>query len=186
VLKGAGAVGAAGVTGVAGCLGGGGGGSRTIQQGVLLPLTGDLANLGGPIRDGATLPASELEGETEFTFDIQEEDTETNAQAGISGAETLVNNGFPAITGPASSGVNMQVTQQVLIPNETVGCSPSSTSPAVTTLDDDDFIYRTCPSDALQGQVIAQVGAEELSNSTAATMYVNNDYGQALSEVLED
>ncbi|MFW5949185.1 MAG: ABC transporter substrate-binding protein, partial [Halolamina sp.] len=34
----------------------------------------------------------------------------------------------------------------------------------------------------LQGQVIAQVGAEELGNSTAATMYVNNDYGQALSE----
>ncbi|WP_053948774.1 ABC transporter substrate-binding protein [Halolamina sediminis] len=182
VLKGAGAVGAAGVTGVAGCLGGGGGGSRTIQQGVLLPLTGDLANLGGPIRDGAILPASELEGETEFTFDIQEEDTETNAQAGISGAETLVNNGFPAITGPASSGVNMQVTQQVLIPNETVGCSPSSTSPAVTDLDDDDFIFRTAPSDALQGQVIAQVAAEELGNSTAATMYVNNDYGQALSE----
>jgi ABC-type branched-subunit amino acid transport system substrate-binding protein len=161
---------------------GGGGGTRTIQQGVLLPLTGDLANLGAPIRDGAILPAAELEGETEFTFDIQEEDTETNAQAGISGAESLINNGFPAITGPASSGVNMQVTQQALIPNETVGCSPSSTSPAVTTLDDDDYIYRTCPSDALQGQVIAQVGAEELGDTTAATMYTNNDYGQALSQ----
>ena len=177
MLKG---IGAAGVVGVAGCLGGGG--SRTIQQGVLMPLTGDLGNLGAPIRDGAILPAAELEGETEFTFDIQEEDTETNAQAGISGAESLVNNGFPAITGAASSGVTMQVAQQVLIPNGTVGCSPASTSPAVTGLDDDDFYFRTCPSDALQGQVIAQVGAEQLGNSTAATMYVNNSYGQALSE----
>jgi len=178
VLKG---VGTAGAVGIAGCLGGGGG-ARTIQQGVLMPLTGDLGDLGGPIRDGAILPAAELEGETDFTFDIQEEDTETNAQAGISGAETLVNNGFPAVTGAASSGVTMQVTQQVLIPNETVGCSPASTSPAITDLDDDDFYFRTCPSDALQGQVIAQVGAEELGNTTAATMYVNNDYGQALSE----
>lgn len=179
VLK---SVGAATTIGVAGCLGGDGNGSREIKQGVLLPLTGDLADLGGPIRDGGILPAAELEGETEFTFDIQEQDTETNPQAGISGANSLINNGYPAITGPASSGVNMQVTQQALIPNETVGVSPSSTSPAVTELDDDGYVFRTAPSDALQGQVIAQVGSEELGNSNAATMYVNNDYGQALSQ----
>ncbi|MFB6235944.1 MAG: ABC transporter substrate-binding protein [Halopenitus sp.] len=179
VLKG---LGAASTVGLAGCTGGGGGGSRTVKQGVLLPLTGDLGSLGKPIRDGAILPAAELEGKTDFTFDIQEADTETNPQAGISGANSLINNGYPAITGPASSGVNLQVTKQALIPNKTVGVSPSSTSPAVTSLKDDDYVFRTAPSDALQGQVIAQVGAEKLGNSTAATMYVNNDYGQALSE----
>ncbi|QLD86965.1 ABC transporter substrate-binding protein [Natronomonas halophila] len=185
VLKGAGAAGA--TVAFAGCLGGGNGnGSRALKQGVLLPLSGDLANLGQPIRDGAILPAAELEGETDYTIDISEEDTETNPQAGISGADALIDAGYPAVTGPASSGVNLQVTQQSLIPNSTVGCSPSSTAPAVTTLEDDDYIYRTCPSDALQGQVIAQVGAEELGNSDAATMYVNNDYGQALSQSFAD
>ncbi|WP_411715273.1 ABC transporter substrate-binding protein [Natronomonas sp.] len=182
VLKG---VGAAGLSvSVAGCFGGGGNGDggRELKQGVLLPLTGDLSNLGQPIRDGAILPATELEGETEFTIDIQEEDTETNPQAGISGADALIDAGYPALTGPASSGVNLQVTRQSLIPNQTVGCSPSSTAPAVTSLDDDDYVFRTCPSDALQGQVIAQVGADELGQTDAATMYVNNDYGQALSE----
>jgi ABC-type branched-subunit amino acid transport system substrate-binding protein len=187
VLKG---VGAAGVgIGVAGCLGNGDGsesGGRELKQGVLLPLSGDLANLGQPIRDGAILPAAELEGETDFGIDIQEEDTETNPQAGISGADALINAGYPAVTGPASSGVNMQVTQQSLIPNGTVGCSPSSTAPGVSNLEDDDYVFRTAPSDALQGQVIAQVGAEELGGSTAATMYVNNDYGQALSEAFAE
>jgi len=190
VLKGVGAAGAT-IT-LAGCLGGNGGGNgngngngdggRALKQGVLLPLTGDLSNLGQPIRDGAILPAAELEGATNYTIDIQEEDTETNPQAGISGADALVDAGYPAVTGPASSGVNIQVTKQSLIPNSTVGVSPSSTAPAVTNLDDDDYIFRTCPSDALQGQVIAQVGSEELGQSDAATMYVNNDYGQALSE----
>jgi ABC-type branched-subunit amino acid transport system substrate-binding protein len=206
VLKG---LGVTGMVGLAGCTSngdgndggdstptdsGGGGGSdatatptessmgRTLRQGVLLPLTGDLGSLGQPIRDGAILPAAQLEGETSFTIDIQQEDTETNPQAGISGANTLINNGYPAITGPASSGVNLQVTRNAMIPNQTVGVSPSSTSPAVTTLEDDDYIFRTAPSDALQGQVIAQVGAESLGNSTAATMYVNNSYGQALSQ----
>ena len=200
VLKG---VGAAGVTvGLAGCNGNGngtatepgeGGGTvtgngngqdaRTLKHGVLLPLSGDLGDLGQPIRDGAILPDAQLSGNISFEIDIQEVDTETNAQAGIQGANTLVNNGYPSLTGPASSGVNLQVTRQALIPNETVGCSPSSTSPEVTDLDDDGYIFRTAPSDALQGQVIAQIATEELGNSTAATMYVNNSYGQSLSQV---
>ena len=159
---------------------------RTLKQGILLPLTGDLGSLGKPIRDGAILPKAQLEGEVDFTIDFQEEDTETNPQAGIQGANTLINNGYPAITGTASSGVNLQVTREAMIPNETVGCSPSSTSPAVTDLEDDDYIFRTAPSDALQGQVIAQVASEQLGNSTAATMYVNNSYGQALSQSFAD
>ena len=202
VLKGTAGIGLA--AGLAGCTGDGGDGGgdggdggggdggdggdmgRTLKQGVLLPLTGDLGSLGKPIRDGAILPKAQLEGETSFTIDIQEEDTETNPQAGIQGASTLINNGYPAITGTASSGVNLQVTREAMIPNQTVGCSPSSTSPAVTELEDDDYIFRTAPSDALQGQVIAQVASEQLGNSTAATMYVNNSYGQALSQSFAD
>jgi ABC-type branched-subunit amino acid transport system substrate-binding protein len=185
-LKGAAA---AGTIGLAGCLDsitGGGGGGRTIQQGILMPETGDLASVGQPIRDGATLPLKQLQdADTGFSYDFQVGDTQTNPQAGISAAENLVNAGYPAITGPASSGVNLQVTRQVLIPNQVVGCSPSSTSPTVTELDDDDFVFRTPPSDALQGQVIAQVGAENLGASSAATLFVNNDYGQALSDSFE-
>jgi len=186
-LKGAAA---AGTIGLAGCLDsitGGGGGSRTVMQGILMPETGDLASVGQPIRDGATLPIKQLQdADTGFSYDFQVGDTQTDPQAGISAAENLVNAGYPALTGPASSGVNLQVTQQVLIPNQTVGCSPSSTSPNVTTLDDDDYIFRTPPSDALQGRVIAQVGSENLSASSASTLYVNNDYGQALSDAFEE
>ncbi len=188
MLKGAGV---AGLTGLAGCTdmiggGGGGGGGRTLKHGVLLPLTGDLASLGKLIRDGAILPRSQLEGNIDFTIDLREEDTETNPQAGIQGANTLINNGYPSVTGPASSGVNLQVTRQSLIPKGAVGNSPSSTSPAVTDLEDDDYVFRTAPSDALQGQVIAQVGSDNLGNSSAATMYVNNSYGQALSQSFAD
>ncbi|WP_276257729.1 ABC transporter substrate-binding protein [Haloglomus litoreum] len=154
---------------------------RTVKFGVLMPLTGDLAPVGKPIRDGAILPARQLEGNTDFTFDYQVEDTQTNPDAGVSAAETLVNAGYPAVTGPASSGVNLQVSKQVFIPSKVVGCSPSSTSPTVTTLEDNDYIYRTPPSDALQGQVLAQLAADN-DVSSVSTLYVNNDYGQALSQ----
>jgi ABC-type branched-subunit amino acid transport system substrate-binding protein len=148
-----------------------------------MPETGDLASVGRPIRDGADLPILQLQDAVSgVSFESQIGDTQTDPQAGISAAENLVNAGFPAITGPASSGVNVQVSRQVLIPNEVVGVSPSSTSPTVTGLDDNGYIFRTPPSDALQGSVMAQVGTDDVGATDAAVMYVNNDYGQALSD----
>ncbi|MDH5020755.1 ABC transporter substrate-binding protein [Halobacterium rubrum] len=156
--------------------------SRTIMQGVLLPTTGDLADLGGPIRDGAVLPQIVLEGETDFELDFQVEDTQTDPNAAQSAAQSLRAGGYPAVTGAASSEVTISVAENVFIPSGMVGCSPASTSPAITDLEDNDLIYRTPPTDALQGEVLAQVAQERLDASNAATMYVNNSYGQLLSE----
>lgn len=179
-----GGIGGAALAGFAGCISQSGGGSEfEAKLGVLLPLSGDLASLGGTIRDGAILPKTIIDaGDAPITIDQRVEDTQTDPQAAVQTANDLVNAGYPMITGPASSGVNMQITQESLIPNGVIGCSPSSTSPNVTTLDDNGLIFRTAPSDALQGQVMAQVGAENLEANTAAGMYVNNDYGQALFE----
>ncbi|MCG1002484.1 MULTISPECIES: ABC transporter substrate-binding protein [Halobacterium] len=196
-------LGAAGIAGLAGCTGGDGDGSggttsgsggdttttsgggstsRTLMQGVLLPTTGDLADLGGPIRDGAVLPETLLEGETDFTLDFSVQDTQTDPNAAQSAAQTLRNGGYPAVTGAASSEVTISVAKNVFIPSGMVGCSPASTSPAITDLEDNGLIWRTPPTDALQGQVLAQVATEQHQASTAATMYVNNSYGQLLAE----
>ena len=179
-----GGIGGATVAGLAGCISQSGGGEAfEARLGVLLPLSGDLASLGATIRDGAILPKTVIEdGDAPITIDQRVEDTQTDPQAAVQTANDLVNAGYPMITGTASSGVNIQVTQDSLIPNGVVGCSPSSTSPNVTTLDDNDLIFRTAPSDALQGQVMAQVGADNLEANSTAVMYVNNDYGQALFE----
>ncbi|MFC7046248.1 ABC transporter substrate-binding protein [Halobacteriaceae archaeon GCM10025711] len=203
-------VGSAAILGVAGCTGGGGGdgeettteettesgdGEQTtesggssrstpLKYGVLQPVTGDLGSVGKPIRNAGILPAKQLEGADlgGLSIDMQQEDTQTSPQAGISAANALVNAGYPAVVGAASSGVSTQVAKQVFIPSQVVACSPASTAPSLTNLDDNDFFFRTAPSDALQGQVMAQVAAEQLEASTAATMYVNNDYGQGLSQ----
>ena len=180
VLKG---IGVSGTVAIAGCAGdGGGGGGRTLSQGVLMPLSGGLGNLGQPIRDGAVLPFRLLEGETDFTIDSQVEDTQTDPNAGQTAASSLVDAGYPAVTGAASSEVTIQVAENVFIPNNVLGCSPASTSPAITDLDDNNLIWRTPPTDALQGQVLAQIASDNIGASSAATLYVNNSYGQLLSE----
>jgi ABC-type branched-subunit amino acid transport system substrate-binding protein len=164
---------------------GSGGFGREIQVGILLPETGDLSPVGQPMIDAGRLPVQQVnDSDIDLTVNAQIEDTQTNSEPGTSAANALVNAGVPAVCGSASSGVNVPVSKEVFIPNEVVGCSPSSTALSVTNLEDDDYIFRTAPSDLLQGRVMAKVAAERLDAGTLTTLYVNNDYGQQLSERL--
>ncbi len=187
VLKGVGVTGIAGVTGLAGCLDNGNGeaadGDEDAMVGVLMPTTGDLGTLGSPIRDAAVLPGIQLEDAgVDFQIDIRDEDTETDPEAGISAANALVDSGYPAVTGAAASNVTIAVANDVFFPNEVVGISPASTSPDITDMDGD-YLLRTCPSDAWQGEAMAEIAYEELGAETTASFYLNDDYGQGLSDV---
>ena len=202
MLKG---LGVAGAAGLAGCFQNGGNGNgngtgtgngngngnggesgRELKLGILMGVTGGLEQLGPPIRNASELAVSQVnDADTGFSVDSQFEDTATDANQGISGGNALVNAGYPMIAGALSSSVTIQVAKNVTIQNEVVMCSPASTSPAITDLQDNDFMWRTPPSDALQGQVLAQVASERKNASSASTFYLNNAYGQALAEEFE-
>ena len=67
------------------------------------------------------------------------------------------------------------------VPNGVTIISPSATSPALTDIDDKGYFFRTAPSDARQGQVLAQVVMDRGINEVAVT-FTNNDYGKGLSD----
>ncbi|GKZ12472.1 ABC transporter substrate-binding protein [Haladaptatus sp. T7] len=160
-----------------------GGKNRKVKVGILLPETGDLGSTGSLMINAAKIPVKQVnDAGINITVDSQIEDSQTKKQASLSGANALVSAGYPAICGPASSGNNIPVSQQVYIKQGIVGCSPSSTALTVTNLKDDDYVFRTAPSDLLQGKVMAQVASERLSGKTASTLFVNNSYGQQLSD----
>jgi branched-chain amino acid transport system substrate-binding protein len=83
--------------------------------------------------------------------------------------------------GPDCSGVTTAVANSVAVPNGLTLISPSATSPALTTIDDKGFFFRTAPSDARQGQILADVVIERGIKEVAIT-YTNNDYGKGLSD----
>ncbi|MDP6342416.1 MAG: ABC transporter substrate-binding protein, partial [Alphaproteobacteria bacterium] len=58
--------------------------------------------------------------------------------------------------------------------------SPASTSPEITDLKDNDFLFRVAPSDAFQGYVMAKLLLNKGINKVALT-YINNDYGVGLA-----
>ena len=159
-----------------------GGFGRTIDVGILLPSSGNLASVGVPMISAAEMPVKEVnEADIDLEVNASVEDTETNSSAGTEAAQRLVSQGVPSVCGTASSSVNVPVSESVLIENGVVGCSPSSTALAVTDLEDDDYIFRTAPSDVLQGSVDAQIMSERIGATDVATIYLNNDYGQQLN-----
>ena len=74
--------------------------------------------------------------------------------------------------------------QNVAMPTGTLIFSPSATSPALSTLEDNNLFYRASPSDARQGQVISEVLMEQGFNEIAMT-YTNNDYGKGLADAIQ-
>jgi len=163
-------------------------GPPKVKMGGLVPLTGALSEFGAGFRLAGDLAAKHLAA-AGFPIEIKYGDTETSAIPGVEAARTLVDvEGVQVLIGAAASGVTVPIAESVSIPSEVPQISNASTSPLITVLPADegkDFLFRTCPSDALQG-VIAGKLAADLGYKTAAVLYVNNPYGEGLAEQFKE
>jgi ABC-type branched-subunit amino acid transport system substrate-binding protein len=152
--------------------------------GCLVPLTGPLAEFGEGFRKAGDLAAKQF-NEAGFPVELKYADTETSAIPGVEAARTLVDvERVVALIGAAASGVSLPVAESVSIPGQVPQISNASTSPLLSFLPADegkDFLFRTCPSDALQGILLGKLAADE-GYKRAAVFWVNNAYGQGLLE----
>ncbi len=162
---------------------------ETTKIGTLMDATGDLGIFGPPMQtavDLAVKMVNDAGGVNGTTLEVIHRDSATSEQIATDAANTLVNvDGVDAIIGSLSSGVTIAVAESVTIPGGALLISPASSSPAITVLDDNDMVFRTNVSDALQGVVVAAL-AEELGYSNVATTYINNAYGEGLTSVFEE
>jgi ABC-type branched-subunit amino acid transport system substrate-binding protein len=153
-----------------------------VKIGAIIPLTGALSEFGQGFRKAGDLAVKQL-ADAGFPIDLKYTDDETSAIPGVEAARTLVNvERVAALIGAAASGVTIPVAESVSIPNQIPQISNASTSPLITYLPADaakDFLFRTTPSDALQGVVLGKLAADA-GFKTAAVFYVNNPYGQGL------
>jgi branched-chain amino acid transport system substrate-binding protein len=161
--------------------------AQEIKIGVLLGYTGPIESLTPGMAASAELAFQEvneaggvLGGAT--LVPVRADSTCIDAAAATSAAERLVaSDSVAAIMGADCSGVTIATLNNVAVPNGVMMISPSATSPALTTIEDEGLFFRTAPSDARQGEVIANIlmdrGIEEI-----AVTYTNNDYGKGLAD----
>lgn len=167
-----------------------GGHAKTVKIGIALGFTGPAESLAEPMARGAELAIKEVNASGALldnaTIDIVRADsTCVDASAAAAAAERLVSSErVDSIIGGLCSGATISMLQNVAMPKGVVLFSPSATSPALSTLEDNGFFFRASPSDARQGQVIAEILMEKGHKSIAMT-YTNNDYGKGLADSIQ-
>jgi len=158
----------------------------TVNVGELQGFTGPLEAMIGAMSGGANLAVTEANDSGKYlqgTIVVHQGDSVCiDAAVAIAEAERLINDeNVMAIMGPNCSGNTGAVITNVLVPNGVVAISPSATSPALSTLEDGGWFFRTSPSDARQGQVLADIAISRGQTDMAVT-YTNNDYGKGLAD----
>ncbi len=151
--------------------------------------TGSLSEFGPPLRNSVELAADHVNragGVHGASVVIISRDTAVSPVQGVDAAKALVDvENVVGIVGALSSGVTIAVAQSVTIPKEILMISGASTAPGITVLEDNDLVFRTTPSDASQGVILARL-AQEQGYETVGIMYVNNAYGEGLADQFEE
>ena len=163
--------------------------SDPLIVGNLNTFTGSLSEFGPPLRNAIELASNHVNragGVNGSPMLIISRDTAVNPVQGVDAARSLVDvENVAGIVGALSSGVTVAVANAVTIPQQTLMISGASTAPSITVLEDNDFLFRTTPSDASQGVILARV-ANEQGFGKVGIMYLNNAYGQGLADQFEE
>jgi branched-chain amino acid transport system substrate-binding protein len=161
--------------------------SKEVKVGIVLGFTGPLESITPGMAAGAELAIAEINAaggviDGTMVTPVRGDSTCVDAAAATAAAERLVTSeGVAAIMGADCSGVTGAILQNVARPNGIAMISPSATSPALSTAEDDGLFFRTAPSDARQGVVMTEILAERGIKEVAVT-YTNNDYGKGLAD----
>ena len=156
-------------------------------MGIILGFTGPIESLTPDMAASAEAAFAEAAGSGMFLGGrgidaIRADSTCIDAAAASAAAERLITaDGVAGIMGADCSGVTTAIANNVAVPNGVTMVSPSATSPALTTIEDNGYFFRTAPSDARQGEVMAQVVMDRGIKDVAVT-YTNSDYGKGLSD----
>ena len=89
-----------------------------------------------------------------------------------------------AIVGPNASANALPIAERVTGPGSIPTVSFSATSPMLTTVEDNDFLFRTVLSDRAQGPILARV-TRERGFDNVGVIYVDDAWGQGLSSTFE-
>ena len=170
--------------------------SFTLRVGDVLPFTGGLAaygaNLDRAVKVGIGLQNAALKKDgLSKTIQVKlvgSEDGQTQASASVEAATKLVkSNHANVLIGEMASSATIPMAQSVAIPNHIVQISPTSSAPQLTTIADNGYLWRTYPSDTLQGKVLAQAAIAAFGAGAKIDIGSRNDaFGTALKQLFVD
>jgi ABC-type branched-subunit amino acid transport system substrate-binding protein len=165
----------------------------TLRIGDVLPFTGGLAaygaNLDQAVKVGIGLQNAALKqdglAKSIHVSLVGSEDGQTQATASVEAATKLIKvNHANVIIGEMASSATIPMAQSVTIPDHVVQISPTSSAPDITSIADNGYLWRTYPSDTLQGKVLAQAVIDAFGKGSTINVGARNDaFGTALKQL---
>lgn len=158
----------------------------TIKIGVASPYTGDTADGGIQIWQGAQLAADEVNAQGGIMgkkIEIVPADDTASASKAEEVANSLVSQGVVAVVGHKDSGVSIPASA-VYHKAGIVQITPTSSNPQLTD-QGFDTVFRVCPVDKTQGPVLAEFMIQTKGFKKIAVVYANTAYGQGLDTEFE-
>jgi branched-chain amino acid transport system substrate-binding protein len=167
--------------------------SFTLRIGTVLPFTGGLAAYGGNMDkavrlaiqlQNAALKKAGLSKKIKVVL-VDSQDGQTQAAAAVEAAKKEVGEQVNVIIGEMASGATIPMAQSVTIPNHVVLISPTASAPQLTQLTGGlGWVWRTYPSDNLQGKVLAEAALEKFGKGATVNVGARNDaFGTALEQL---
>jgi branched-chain amino acid transport system substrate-binding protein len=158
-----------------------------IKIGVLLPLTGNAANLGNSARRGIELAVDEINGEgginskkvTVYYVDDQDDP----AQAAAAMTKLIKEQKVPSVIGSISSFVTIAIAP-IADQNKVVLLSPASEDPKISGLGD--YLFRNCYTEDYEAKQMARFIGTDIKAKKIGIMYVNTNYGAELAQAFTD
>lgn len=155
-----------------------------LKLGYVLPETGQLAFLGPPMIQSTNFAIKTINDAggvlgKPIPKVVGGDEAGQEAVAAQS-ADRVLNSGVDALIGAAASGMSLAIIDRVT-GESVVECSGSNTAPTFTDYDDGDFYFRTAPSDALQGPILAKTIQGD-GHKRVALVARADDYGKGLME----
>ena len=160
----------------------------STKIGMILPTTGALASFGLTGKNSAQMAIKEINdagGVNGKMLELLVKDSQLDGPTGVQAAKDLSDAGAVVIVGAAASSVTLYTSQNQTIADGMPLISPSSTSPLITTLDDNDTVWRTIASDAFQGVILANLLLDDGINSVSG-VYRDDAYGGGLWEAFKE
>ncbi len=163
----------------------GGDSTEAYEIGMVDSQTGSLSAFGERNQRGVNLALSRVNeiGIDGRDLDIVVEDSESENQGGIAAAQKLVNqDGVPFLIGAVGSGVSLAIYESVVEGTDVVQLSQNSTGLNLTEFPG---LLRMSPSGRSQSLALSNLITDDGYDEVAIT-YVNNDYGQSLTDAFVD
>jgi ABC-type branched-subunit amino acid transport system substrate-binding protein len=170
--------------------------SFTLTVGEVVPLSGDLAPYGPPGQKAGKLAVQQAQKAlssaglgSDIKLKLATADEQTDPQAAVSAARKLVSDGATCLVGAYASSDTIPVNQSVSARQGVPQISPASTSAQISTLNSNGTLFRTAPSDNLQGPALARFVDKSVGGVSGkqVTLAARNDaYGTGFIDKVKE